>query len=246
MEIFLHTDAWIALLTLTFLELVLGIDNIIFISILTNKLPLDRRKKVRLIGLSLALAFRIILLLSITWVIQAKSTLFTLFDLDFSYRDLIMICGGLFLLAKSTSDIYSKVEGFNSRKKATFRHSTNNIILQIVLLDIIFSFDSILTAIGLTDELLLMIIAVSIAMVIMMFFAKLISEFIEKNPSLQILALAFLILIGFMITIEGFDYHIPKGYLYFALLFSLMVEALNVRIKNKENVKMSDHHNTVN
>ncbi|MBR9861610.1 TerC family protein [bacterium] len=230
----LESATWIALLTLTFLEIVLGVDNIIFITVVSNKLPLEKRRRVRLIGLSLALIIRILLLLTITWIIQAKSTLFVLFAIDFSIRDLILIAGGLFLLAKSTSEIYSKVEGVEEEKQKIASNTPRFAILQIVLLDIIFSFDSILTAIGLTDQIVLMIIAVVISIIVMMIFAGKISEFIEQNPSLQILALSFLILIGFMLSIEGFDYHVPKGYIYFAVFFSLVVEVLNMRIRGKQ------------
>ncbi len=236
MEIFLHAETWIALLTLTFLEVVLGIDNIIFISLISNKLPKEDQKKVRLIGLSLALIMRIVLLLGITWIIKAKAPLFNLFGLDFSIRDIILIAGGLFLLSKSTTEIYAKIEDKEHEHNVSKVTGTGYAILQIVLLDIIFSFDSILTAIGLTDVILLMIIAVIISIIIMMIFAGQISEFISKHPSLQILALAFLILIGFMLAIEGFDYHVPKGYIYFAVFFSLIVEVLNMRVRRRKSL----------
>lgn len=233
MEIFLHAETWIALVTLTFLEVVLGIDNIIFISLISNKLPEENRKRVRLIGLSLALLMRIALLLGITWIIKAKATLFVLFGFDFSIRDLILIAGGLFLLSKSTTEIFAKVEHKEHERKVGKTKGINYAIMQIVLLDLIFSFDSILTAVGLTDQIVLMVIAVVISIIIMMIFAGRISDFISKHPSLQILALAFLILIGFMLAIEGFDYHVPKGYIYFAVFFSLMVEVLNMRLRRK-------------
>ncbi|HKL03970.1 MAG TPA: TerC family protein [Cryomorphaceae bacterium] len=240
MEIFLQADTWIALLTLTFLEIVLGVDNIIFISIVSNKLPQEQQKKARLIGLSLALIMRILLLMGITFIIQAKEPLFSVFEQDFSIRDLILISGGLFLLAKSTTEIYGKVEGEDHQERAVKTRSFASALTQIVLLDIVFSFDSILTAIGLTDEILLMIIAVVVSIIIMMIFAGSISTFINKHPSLQILALSFLILIGFMLAIEGFDQHVPKGYIYFAVFFSLLIEIINMRMRRKENQKRMD------
>jgi len=232
MEIFIHGETWIALITLTFLEVVLGIDNIIFISIVTNKLPHDKRSKARFIGLSLALIIRILLLLSIVWIIGFTRPLFTLFEFSISGRDLILFAGGLFLIAKSTSEIHQKLEG-ESQDQATQQESVNinYIILQIILLDIIFSFDSILTAIGLTTHVIIMIIAVIFAMIIMMTSSGRISDFIGRHPTLEMLALSFLILIGFMLAIEAFHYHVPKGYIYFAVAFSLGVEMLNMRIR---------------
>lgn len=233
MEIFLQPEAWIALLTLTFLEIVLGIDNIIFISIVSNKLPQEQQPKARLTGLSLALIFRIVLLLGITWLMEFTKPLFTLFDLDISGRDIILLAGGLFLLYKSTIEIHHKMEGAEEEENQTQAKSMMAAIVQIVLLDLIFSFDSILTAVGLTDELILMIIAVVISIIVMMLFAKKISNFIGKHPTLEILALSFLILIGFMLIIESLHYHVPKGYIYFAVFFSLVVEVVNMRVRKK-------------
>lgn len=233
MEIFLYPETWIALLTLTFLEVVLGIDNIIFISIVSNKLPVEQQAKARLIGLSLALIFRIILLLGITWLMEFTRPLFTAFDTSFSGRDIILFAGGVFLLYKSTIEIHHKMEG-DAKTKADAKATTLfSAITQIILLDLIFSFDSILTAVGLTDELLLMIIAVVIAIIVMMVFARKISDFIGKHPTLEVLALSFLILIGFMLMIEGLHYHVPKGYIYFAVFFSLIVEVINMRMRKK-------------
>ncbi len=237
MEIFFQAETWIALLTLTFLEIVLGVDNIIFISLVANKLPVKDQKRVRLIGLSLALVFRICLLLGITYIIKASDPLFTLFENEISIRDLILIGGGLFLLAKSTTEIYAKVEHKEHEQKNIKTHSVRSAIIQIILLDIIFSFDSILTAVGLTDHVILMIIAVIVSIIVMMIFAGRISTFINAHPSLQILALAFLILIGFMLAIEGLDFHVPKGYIYFAVFFSLLVEVLNMRLRKKASKK---------
>lgn len=242
MEILLQPESWIALLTLTFLEIVLGIDNIIFISIVSNKLPKDQQPKARNIGLLLALVFRIALLLGITWIITFTQPLFTLFEMEFSGRDLILLAGGIFLLFKSTIEIHHKMEGEAEVHSDKPAGSLMGVITQIILLDIIFSFDSILTAIGLTEEVLLMVIAIVISIGVMMVFAKRISDFISKHPTLEILALSFLILIGFMLAIESFDYHVPKGYIYFAVFFSLIVEVINMKVRKKRNpVKLNKH-----
>jgi predicted tellurium resistance membrane protein TerC len=235
MEIFLQAENWVALLTLTFLEIVLGIDNIIFISIVTNKLPEAQQGKARNIGLLLALIFRVGLLLGITWIIGFTEPVFSVFELDISGRDLILMAGGLFLLAKSTSEIHHKVEGEEVSQQGVRGPTASfaRIITQIVLLDMVFSFDSILTAVGLTQQVTIMIIAVVISIVVMMAFAGRISDFINKHPTLQILALSFLILIGFMLVVEGFHVHVPKGYIYFAVAFSLLVEILNMRLRKK-------------
>jgi predicted tellurium resistance membrane protein TerC len=233
MEIFLQSEAWIALLTLTFLEIVLGVDNIIFISIVSNKLPVHQQAKARNLGLLFALVFRIALLLGISYIIQFTQPLITVFGLDFSGRDLILAGGGLFLLFKSTIEIHHKMEGEATEIKTNSANSLGSVIFQIILLDMIFSFDSILTAVGLVDEVIIMIIAVVIALVIMMVFAGKISRFINQHPTLQILALSFLILIGFMLMVEGFHVEVPKGYIYFAVFFSLAVEIINMRMRKK-------------
>lgn len=239
MEILLEPSAWIALLTLTFLEIVLGIDNIIFISIVSNKLPKEKQQKARTWGLALALIMRVGMLLAITWIIRFKEPIITLFDEGFSIRDIILMIGGLFLLYKTTVEIHQKMEGQAHKQNESKTASMKSVILQIIMLDIIFSFDSILTAIGLTDELTLMIIAVTISILVMMKYAKAISEFIGKHPALEILALSFLILIGFMLMIEALHYEVPKGYIYFAVFFSLMVELINMRVqKSKKPVKL--------
>jgi len=235
---------WIvALLTLTFLEIVLGIDNIIFISILTNRLPESKRNKGRIVGLSLALCFRIILLFSLTWMVKNLTTpLFSIMKVDFSIREIILIAGGLFLLAKSTSEIHYKIEAQNSEVEIkTPAVSFINTIIQISLLDIVFSFDSILTAIGLTDRLPVMITAVVISIIFMMIFSGKVAAFIHQNPTLEILALSFLILIGFMLVLEGFHHQIPKGYIYFAVFFSLGVEGLNMKLRTKHSQNNSSH-----
>ncbi|MCF8277240.1 MAG: TerC family protein [Flavobacteriales bacterium] len=245
MEIFLHSETWIALLTLTFLEIVLGIDNIIFISIVTDKLPINEQAKGRNIGLMLALVFRIGLLLGITWIIGFSEPLFTVFEHAVSGRDLILMAGGLFLLGKSTTEIHHKLEGVNEdqeQKVAKKALSLSNALIQIVALDMVFSFDSILTAIGLTEHVLIMIGAVVLSMIVMMLFSGVISKFINQHPTLQILALAFLILIGFMLILDALGFHVPKGYIYFAVAFSLVVEMVNMRLrKSKSAVKLNKH-----
>lgn len=233
MEIFLHPESWIALLTLTLLEIVLGIDNIIFISIITNKLPAARQRLARNIGLLLAMLFRSLLLLTISFFIRFTNPLFTVFQLGISVRDLILIAGGLFLIFKSVSEIHQKMEGVDHEVKVKTKKRMLSVIVQILLLDLIFSFDSILTAIGLTNQLPLMITAIIIAILIMMIFAGSVSHFVNKHPTLQVLALSFLILIGSMLIIEAMHYNVPKGYIYFAVFFSLIVEMINIRVSRK-------------
>jgi predicted tellurium resistance membrane protein TerC len=232
----------IALLTLTFLEIVLGIDNIIFVSILTNRLPDSQKKQGRVIGLTLALVFRIILLFSLTWMVKnLTAPLFSVMTINFSVREIVLIAGGLFLLAKSTSEVHYKMEVQDSSEE-TIPEAAGflSTIIQISLLDIVFSFDSILTAIGLTDKLPVMITAVIISIILMMIFSGKVADFIHKNPTLEILALSFLILIGFMLVLEGFHYEIPKGYIYFAVFFSLFVETLNMKLRKKRVVTPSE------
>jgi predicted tellurium resistance membrane protein TerC len=233
MELFLHLDTWIALLTLTFLEIVLGIDNIIFISIVAGKLPKAEQKKARLIGLALALIIRVLLLMGITWLIGLTEPVITIYQFALSWRDIILAAGGFFLIAKSTSEMHQKVEAVEHEKTIKKPKAFSNAIVQIVLLDIIFSFDSILTAVGLTDQITLMVIAVILSIIVMMLFAGAISDFVNKHLTLQILALSFLILIGFLLVIEGIHIHVPKGYIYFAVFFALVVEAINIRARKK-------------
>jgi predicted tellurium resistance membrane protein TerC len=241
MEIFLKAETWLALMTLTFFEVVLGIDNIIFISIVSNRLPVEIRARTRNLGLVLAMGVRILLLLTITWVMKFKDPLFGVphwisEDASISGRDLILIFGGMFLIAKSTREINHQTEGEDetladgAQKKKV---NISGIIVQIILLDIIFSFDSILTAVGLTDEVLIMIVAVVLSIGIMIIFSGRISDFINKHPSMEVLALGFLILIGFMIFLEGLDKDIPKGYIYFAVVFSMIIEMVNIRVRNR-------------
>jgi predicted tellurium resistance membrane protein TerC len=233
MEFLLQPETYISLITLTFLEIVLGIDNIIFISIITDRLPEENQKRIRTIGLLLALVMRIILLSLITVIIQLKEPLFTISEFKFSVRDLILVAGGLFLLAKSVSEIHEKIEGGHEQKTSKKTNTVTSVILQIIILDIVFSFDSILTAVGLSKHLEIMITAVVLAMIVMIYFVEMISRFIKKHPTLQILALSFLILIGFMLVIDGFHFEVPKGYIYFALFFSVMVEFINMKIRKK-------------
>ncbi len=241
-SIFAEGSTWIALFTLTLLEIVLGIDNIIFISIVSNKLPEDQQAKARNIGLGLALIFRVGLLLGITWIIGLIEPVILQeifgYQLALSWRDLILLAGGLFLLAKSTSEIHHKMEGIEEDSgDSKAKVSLASVIGQIILLDMVFSFDSILTAIGLVEHVLVMIIAVIISIGVMVAFAGKISEFINKHPTLQILALSFLILIGVMLTAEAFHQHVPKGYLYFAVAFSLGVEVVNMRMRKNKKAK---------
>src|SRR5262245_33617157 len=227
----LTSDNLVALVTLTVMEIVLGIDNLVFISILTAKLPARRRVMARRIGLGLALISRIILLLAITWVMGLTAPLFTVRGHGFSGRDLILIAGGLFLLFKGTREIYLKVEapGRSDSAGAAARSSLIGVTVQIMLIDVVFSLDSVITAVGMVDHVAVMIIAVVIAMIIMVVAINSVSHFIERHPSIKILALAFLLLIGVMLVAEGMGRHVEKGYLYAAMAFSLFVEMLNVR-----------------
>ena len=245
---FLKADTWLALLTLCFLEIVLGIDNIIFISIVSNKLPEEQRPKARNVGLALAMFVRIALLLGITWIIGFVEPLFTVpanflisHDMSFSGKDLILGFGGLFLIAKSTLEINHEMEGDDDEEdgpKAAVVTFAGTIV-QIILLDIIFSFDSILTAVGIVppEQVIIMIIAVIVSIFVMMFFSGSISNFIKDHPSMEVLALGFLILIGFTLLLEGLHQEIPKGYIYFAVAFSLLIEFTNIRVKKKRKKK---------
>ncbi len=225
-------EIWVAFLTLTALEIVLGIDNIIFISILVSRLPKAQQPKARFFGLALAMGTRILLLLSIAWVMRLTADLFEVFGEGISGRDLILFFGGLFLLFKSTTEIWHSVEGEEEGQqggggKAGFL----GVILQIAVIDIIFSLDSVITAVGLVDHVPVMVAAIVIAVIVMMLAAGTISDFIEKHPSLKLLALSFLIVVGTLLVAESFDVHVPKGYVYFAMAFSLAVEALNIRMR---------------
>lgn len=223
-------QAWIALITLTSLEVVLGIDNIVFISILTGKLPEDQRQKGRLIGLSLAMITRILLLMTLAWMVRLTAPLFTVFGNAVSGRDLILIIGGLFLIAKSTHEIHDRLEGEEAEDRTRIASSFGSVMVQIMLLDLVFSLDSVITAVGMVDEISIMVAAVVIAIIFMMLFAKPIGEFVEGHPTVRMLALSFLLLIGMALVADGLEFHIPKGYIYFAMGFSVFVEFLNLKM----------------
>ena len=222
---------WIALGTLTFLEIVLGVDNIIFISILSGKLPEAQQPRARRLGLLAALVMRIALLFSLAWIIRLTAPWFRFLGQEISGRDLILILGGLFLLAKSTYEIHDKLEGEEGHASARVAASFVSVIVQIMLLDIVFSLDSVITAVGMVDELWVMVTAVIVAVGIMMLSAESISAFVHKHPTVKMLALSFLLLIGLSLLLEGFDHHIPKGYIYFAMGFSVFVEMINLRLR---------------
>jgi predicted tellurium resistance membrane protein TerC len=231
MEWLADPQIWIAFLTLTLLELVLGIDNIVFISILAGKLPTEQQSKARYVGLGLALGMRVILLFSLTWVIGLTAPLFAIFGQEISGRDLVLLIGGLFLLAKSTHEIHGSLEGEEGHKSAKIYPSLVGVLIQIALLDMVFSLDSVITAVGMVDNLWIMIAAVVVSIVFMMAFAGSIGAFVQKHPTIKMLALSFLILIGVTLIAEGLDQHIPKGYIYFAMAFSVLVEILNLRLR---------------
>ena len=226
-------EGWIALLTLTALEIVLGIDNIVFISILAGQLPAADRDRARKTGLFLAMFIRIALLFSITWVMRLTAPIFTMFSQAISGRDLILIGGGLFLIAKSTHEIHDKLEGEEGHGSAKAAASFGGVIVQILLLDIVFSLDSVITAVGMAEDIAVMVLAVVIAVGVMLFSASAISDFVERHPTVKMLALSFLLLIGVSLIGEGLDQHIPKGYIYFAMAFSVFVEMINLRVRAK-------------
>ncbi len=226
-------QTWVALLTLTALEIVLGIDNIIFISILAGKLPEEQQKRGRQIGLLMAMLTRILLLFSLAWLTRLTTPIFHLFEHGVSGRDLILITGGLFLLGKSTLEIHDKLEGEEGHASARVKASFWAVIVQIMLLDIVFSLDSVITAVGMANQLAVMVTAVVIAVVIMLYASGPISSFVNDRPTLKILALSFLLLIGFSLVVEGIHVEIPKGYIYFAMGFSVFVESLNLRMRAK-------------
>ena len=226
-------EGWIALLTLTALEIVLGIDNIVFISILAGKLPAADRDRARKMGLFLAMFIRIALLFSITWVMRLTAPLISLFSQEISGRDLILIGGGLFLIAKSTHEIHDNLEGEEGHASAKASSSFGGVIVQILLLDVVFSLDSVITAVGMADDIVVMVLAVVIAVGVMLVSAGSISEFVERHPTVKMLALSFLLLIGVSLIGEGLDQHIPKGYIYFAMAFSVFVEMINLRVRTK-------------
>ena len=234
MEWLSDPHAWIGLLTLTVLELVLGIDNIVFISILAGKLPPQQQKKARFIGLSLAMLMRILLLVCITWVMGLTRPLFTIVRFDVTGRAIILVAGGLFLLVKSTHEIHDHIEGEDEHRGARAMASLFAVLVQISLLDIVFSLDSVITAVGMVDQVAIMIIAVILAVIVMMVFANPVSGFVERHPTIKMLALSFLLLIGVNLIAEGLGFHIPRGYTYFAMAFSLFVEMLNLKIRSRK------------
>jgi len=233
MEWLINPETWIALITLTALEIVLGIDNIIFISILVGRLPHKQRNKARIFGLGLAMITRIILLLAITWVMKLTSPLFKVLTQEISGRDIILILGGLFLLWKSTREIHDSLEGEEAVITAKIAVSFIGVLTEIALLDIIFSLDSVITAVGLVKNVTVMILAIVVAIVVMMFSSGAIGDFVEKHPTIKMLALSFLVMIGVTLIAEGFKFHIPRGYIYFAMAFSVTVEMLNMRVRKR-------------
>jgi predicted tellurium resistance membrane protein TerC len=235
-------QAWIGLFTLTALEIVLGIDNIIFISILASKLPTDKQKRARRLGLGLAMITRILLLLSISFIMQLTKPWFSALGYEISGRDLILIVGGIFLIAKSTFEIHNKLEGAEHESTAKLRASFTSVLIQIMLLDIVFSLDSVITAIGMIKEVSIMITAIIVAVIIMMWGAEPISHFVDKHPSIKMLALAFLLMIGLLLIADGLGHHIPKGYAYFAMGFSVFVEMLNLRARKGKPVKLHERY----
>jgi len=241
MEWLTDPQTWVAFLTLTALELVLGIDNIIFISILVGKLPLARQQRARTLGLGLAMLMRIALLFSLSWIIRLTAPLFTVLGQEISGRALILLAGGVFLLGKSTHEIHVKLEGEEGHASARVKPSFMGVLIQILLLDIVFSLDSVITAVGMTDRLGVMIAAVVGAVVCMMVFAGPIGHFVERHPTVKMLALSFLLLIGVALIAEGLGRHIPKGYIYFAMAFSVFVEMLNLKLRRPRTVPVKLH-----
>lgn len=241
LETFATADAWIALLTLTTLEIILGIDNIVFIAILTARLPKAQQKLAYRLGLGGAMITRIALLLTISWVMRLTDTLFTAFAQEISGRDLILIVGGLFLIGKSVHEIYEKVEVHEEEGPVGegWSNSLAGIIAQIMVLDIVFSLDSVITAVGMVDEVEVMVVAIVIAVLVMLAFARPVGDFVNRHPSMKILALSFLMLIGVVLVADGLDQHIPKGYIYFSMGFALTMELLNMRLRKKSKRKVS-------
>lgn len=229
--LFSESSTWISLASLTLMEIVLGIDNVVFLSILVGKLPPEEQPKARFIGLALAFVFRVLLLLCIAWIIGLVKPLFTIYDHGVSGRDLILLAGGLFLITKATKEIHHKMEEHGPQGPVVQHASFWNIVVQVALLDLVFSFDSVITAVGLVDKIPIMIIAVVLSMAVMLAFARKISEIITAHPTIKMLALSFLLMIGTVLVAEGFHVHVQKGYIYFAMTFSMLVEVLNIRVR---------------
>jgi predicted tellurium resistance membrane protein TerC len=237
-DAFLTADGLIALATLTFLEVILGVDNVIFISILASKLRGDQQARARRLGLAAAMITRILLLMSLAWIIRLTAPLFTVFGEEISGRDLILLVGGLFLLGKATLEIHERLEGEEGHGSSKVYPSFGAVIFQIMLLDIVFSLDSVITAVGMAEDISIMVTAVIVAVAIMMFSAGAISDFVNRHPTVKVLALSFLLLIGLSLIGESFDMHIPKGYIYFAMGFSVFVEMINLRVRGGTPVKL--------
>ena len=237
MDLLLNPEVWVAFLTLLALEIVLGIDNIVFISILVDKLPEERQALARRLGLGMALIMRILLLLSLSWVIGLTAPLFTVLGQEISGRDVILILGGLFLLGKSTYEIHENLEGEEGHSSARVKATFASVLVQIIILDMVFSLDSVITAVGMVDQVSVMIAAVTVAIVVMLFSAEAVAGLVNRHPTLKMLALSFLLLIGLALLLEGFDQHIPKGYIYFAMGFSVLVELLNIRVRRRREAR---------
>jgi predicted tellurium resistance membrane protein TerC len=238
MDAFLSSDGLLALVTLTVLEIVLGVDNVIFISILSGRLPAAQQLQARRTGLVAAMAMRIVLLMSIAWIIRLTAPLVTVFDHDISGRDLILLGGGLFLLGKATIEIHDRLEGEEGHRSVRVAPSFGSVITQIMLLDIVFSLDSVITAVGMADEITIMVTAVVLSVGIMMFSAETISGFVNRHPTVKVLALSFLLLIGVALVADGLGFHIPKGYIYFAMGFSVFVEMINLRVRGSRPINL--------
>jgi predicted tellurium resistance membrane protein TerC len=233
MDLITSPEAWIAFATLTALELVLGIDNIIFISILVDKLSADQREIARRIGLFMAMFMRIGLLLVLSWIVGLVEPMFSIFNHEVSGRDAILLLGGMFLIWKSTTEIHQTLEGGENAHTASSKNTLYSVILQIMVIDIVFSLDSIITAVGMVDQVEIMIAAVICSVALMMLFARAIGDFVSEHPTIKMLALSFLVVVGVVLIAEGFEHHIPKGYIYFAMAFSVCVEMLNIRLRKK-------------
>jgi len=233
MELLADPQAWIALATLTALEIVLGVDNIIFISILVARLPEQQRNRARLIGLGLAMGTRILLLLSLAWIMSLTGSLFEVYGREASGRDLILIAGGLFLLWKSVHEIHNSLDGEDGGHSGVGQATFGAVLIQIAIIDIVFSLDSVITAVGMVDEVAVMIAAIVLAVLVMMLAAKPIGDFVDRHPTIKMLALSFLIMVGMALVAEGFNVHVPKGYIYFAMAFSVAVEMLNIKLRKR-------------
>ncbi len=236
-DLLLNPEVWVAFLTLLALEIVLGIDNIVFISILVDKLPEERQALARRLGLGMALLMRILLLLSLSWVIGLTAPLFAVFGQEISGRDVILILGGLFLLGKATYEIHENLEGEEGHSSARVNATFASVLVQIILLDMVFSLDSVITAVGMVDQVSVMIAAVTVAIVVMLISAEAVAGIVNRHPTIKMLALSFLLLIGLALLLEGFDQHIPKGYIYFAMGFSVLVEFLNIRVRRRREAR---------